>query len=290
MKYTRAENKARDIELAMVKRRVVKRDLIDGVPRTKMPEYKIWAGMLSRCSNKASTSFENYGGRGIVVCGRWQQDFKNFFEDLGPRPTPKHSIDRIDNDGDYEPGNVRWATKTQQLANQRPRSLDGSYWWSAEDTQVLRHMWEKYYEVEQIASVLGRTVGTVRLRVTTLHLRRSRSVLLMSQKHPDLIDLLRNDGEVAFMSAVDKKRELERSETKLADAHLSNETAKIMSSAMERNAKMRELRRLGLSLEQVGDRFGLTGERVRQLEEIGFRPALPAGRQSSSIKSEGTAA
>lgn len=280
MKHTPAENRARDLELAMVKRRVIKRDLIDGVPRTKMPEYKIWAGMLNRCSNPANTGFENYGGRGIAVCQRWKEDFKNFFEDIGPRPTPKHSIDRIENDGDYEPGNVRWATKKQQLANQRPRSLDGAYWWSEEDTQLLRHMWANYYEIDQIAAVLGRTVGTVRLRTTLLKLRRSRAVLLLSQKHPDLIGLLRSEGEPAFISAVNKKREWERFETQTAETRLAAAARKIINSSMERNEKMQALRGLGLSLEEIAKNFGLTGERVRQIEELGFPPALKSGRPS----------
>ena len=81
-------------------------------------EYRIWAGMHKRCKNKNEKCYKWYGGRGIKVCERWDE-FKNFYEDMGSRPTPKHEIDRIDNDGDYEPGNCRWVTHKENLQNQR---------------------------------------------------------------------------------------------------------------------------------------------------------------------------
>lgn len=79
------------------------------------PEYRVWAGLLARCRN---ASQKNYGGRGISVCERWES-FENFLADMGRRPSPKHSIDRVDNDGNYEPGNCRWAVKKQQDRNRR---------------------------------------------------------------------------------------------------------------------------------------------------------------------------
>lgn len=78
-----------------------------------LPEYYVWAGMKDRCTNKNNKYFSYYGGRGIKVCEQWN-DFKNFFADMGPRPGNKYSIDRIDENKDYEPGNCRWATKTEQ--------------------------------------------------------------------------------------------------------------------------------------------------------------------------------
>ncbi len=81
------------------------------------PLLGTWKAMRRRCESPKHRSFPRYGGRGIKVCERWQ-DLRNFIEDMGPRPTPKHTLDRIDNDGDYAPGNVRWATQAEQLRNQ----------------------------------------------------------------------------------------------------------------------------------------------------------------------------
>jgi len=74
--------------------------------------------MRQRCLNSNSAKWKNYGGRGITICDRWS-DFDAFYNDMGPRPTPKHEVDRLDNDGNYEPGNVAWRTKDKQLNNTR---------------------------------------------------------------------------------------------------------------------------------------------------------------------------
>jgi len=91
------------------------------------PLFGIWSGMMQRCENRKTASYPRYGGRGIRVCGRWR-DFPAFVADMcttiGMRPGREYSIDRINNDGNYEPGNVRWATRDQQAANQRFHKLE----------------------------------------------------------------------------------------------------------------------------------------------------------------------
>lgn len=81
------------------------------------PEYKIWIDIKSRCYNPKATVYEYYGGRGVEMCQKWQESFEAFYEDMGPRPSPEHSIDRIDGSGDYEPDNCRWVTQVKQNNN-----------------------------------------------------------------------------------------------------------------------------------------------------------------------------
>lgn len=86
---------------------------------TKTPEYKVWGSMIDRCTNPKNDCWGRYGGRGISICPEWRRSFETFLADIGPRPTRKHTLDRINNNGNYEPSNCRWATQTTQSRNKR---------------------------------------------------------------------------------------------------------------------------------------------------------------------------
>jgi hypothetical protein len=87
--------------------------------RKDTPEYRAWVSMIRRCYNKNTLDYPNYGGRGIKVYRAWRKSYLKFLAHIGRRPSQWHSIDRIDNDGNYRPGNVQWATKKQQNNNTR---------------------------------------------------------------------------------------------------------------------------------------------------------------------------
>lgn len=87
--------------------------------KTNTPEFEVWTGMHTRCYNAKRKEFKDYGARGIVICDRWRDSFENFLADMGSRPSDEHSIERKDNDGNYQPSNCKWATRAEQGMNKR---------------------------------------------------------------------------------------------------------------------------------------------------------------------------
>lgn len=120
---------------------------------TRTPEYRTWQMMRRRCQDKSDASYRNYGGRGIKVCAEWAS-FEAFLRDMGKRPTPRHSIDRIDNNGHYEPSNCRWATKREQSNNRR--------------SNVVVAAFGKAQNLRQWCDELGLEYDVVRQRVVKL--------------------------------------------------------------------------------------------------------------------------
>ena len=124
--------------------------------------YRVWSEMVQRCTNPNNQHWGHYGGRGITVCDEWR-DFGTFYRDVGDRPTPGHSLDRIDNDAGYGPSNCRWATKSEQNVNRRKKAgtssrFMGVCWnklkqrWFASTCINGKHKCLGYYRTEEAAA------------------------------------------------------------------------------------------------------------------------------------------
>lgn len=109
----------------------------------KSSEYKTWRAIKARCLNPKNPAFHNYGGRGITICDRWLNSFENFLEDMGRKPSKNHSIDRINNNGNYELSNCKWSSKKEQSNNQRINKIV-TY---NEKTQTLRQ-WSEELKID----------------------------------------------------------------------------------------------------------------------------------------------
>ena len=121
--------------------------------RKDKPLYATWMSMKQRCYNPKNKKYPSYGGRGVKVCDRWLESYDSFASDMGERPT-NHSIDRIDNNGDYTPNNCRWATPVQQGNNQQ-RSL------RTEEVEVIVSLNEQGLSSRKIAKAISRSQTAV---------------------------------------------------------------------------------------------------------------------------------
>ena len=101
----------------LAKEITAKRSITHGMWGTSI--WRAWTAMKARCSTPSLRSYKDYGGRGISVCSEWESSFEAFFKDMGPKPTPAHQLDRIDNDGGYCPENCQWVTATANMNNRR---------------------------------------------------------------------------------------------------------------------------------------------------------------------------
>lgn len=129
---------------------------------TNTPEFRAWQAMIQRCHNPKTRCFKNYGGRGIAICTEWQKSFERFLLDMGRRPSVYHSLDRVNNDGNYEPSNCRWATASQQNINRRPQNRRKNITFKLPaDTREQIHSLQDTYSHRKLGRMFGVTHKTI---------------------------------------------------------------------------------------------------------------------------------
>lgn len=142
------------------------------------PERAAWDAMLVRCYRPTSKSYKNYGGRGITVCDSWRASYDAFLRDMGRRPSPRHSLDRKDNDGPYSPDNCRWSTAAEQTRNRRTTRIE------MHEVEQVQWLAEQGYARKEIARFFGCSVGTIDVLV-----RRKEAEMRQSKELGPAIDV-----------------------------------------------------------------------------------------------------
>lgn len=127
-------------------------------------EYSAWRDMKARCYRTTHKDYVKYGARGIAVCDRWRNSFQNFYADMGPKPQPGLSIERKDNDGNYEPSNCKWADKFEQARNRRGV-------WTQDENDTLRILAAAGHTFPEIAKALGKPGRAVQARAYRLRIQ-----------------------------------------------------------------------------------------------------------------------
>lgn len=130
-------------------------------------EYSAWRDMKARCYRAAHKDYPKYGARGITVCDRWRDSFQNFYADMGPKPVPGLSIERMNNDGNYEPSNCKWADRFEQARNKRNV-------WTRDQDRLLKEAIADGHNFSEIATLLGKSVSAVSGHAYRIGLRSGR--------------------------------------------------------------------------------------------------------------------